>query len=101
MPLHIYMKMITHLLFVAPPRQSFLQSELEIYSGTIVDWYSFCREVFIYDCSRTSGKLGGSGKYVEIDEAKFGRRKYNVGRLVEGQWVFGGGGLNMARKRVS
>ena len=27
---------------------------------------------------------------MEIDESKFGRRKYNVGRLVEGQWVFGG-----------
>ena len=27
---------------------------------------------------------------MEIDESKFGRRKYNVGRLIEGQWVFGG-----------
>ena len=27
---------------------------------------------------------------VEFDESKFGRRKYNKGRLVEGQWVLGG-----------
>ena len=35
-------------------------------------------------------KIGGIGKVVEIDESKFGKRKYSRGRLVEGQWVFGG-----------
>lgn len=34
--------------------------------------------------------MGGSGKVVEIDEAKIGKRKHNRGRIIQGQWVFGG-----------
>ena len=35
-------------------------------------------------------KIGGPGLNVEIDESKFGKRKYKKGRVVEGSWVFGG-----------
>jgi len=34
--------------------------------------------------------MGGPLKVVEIDEAKTRKRKYNRGRLIKGQWVFGG-----------
>jgi len=34
--------------------------------------------------------LGGVGEVVEIDESKFGKRKYHRGKRVEGTWVFGG-----------
>ena len=34
--------------------------------------------------------IGRPGIEVEIDESKFGRRKYNRGRQVDGHWVFGG-----------
>lgn len=38
----------------------------------------------------THDRIGGPGTIVEIDEAQFGKRKYNRGRLVEGSWVLGG-----------
>jgi len=34
--------------------------------------------------------IGGENKIVELDEAKIGKRKYNTGRILRGQWVFGG-----------
>ncbi|XP_030752315.1 uncharacterized protein LOC115879561 [Sitophilus oryzae] len=72
------------------PRQSFIMRELSCSAHTIVDWSSFCREICINWCTRTSVPLGGIGRIVEIDETKFGKRKYNRGRIIEGQWVFGG-----------
>ena len=35
-------------------------------------------------------KIGGPGKFVQIDESKIGKWKYHRGHVVEGQWVFGG-----------
>jgi len=39
---------------------------------------------------KCSQVLGGPGVVVEVDEAKFGKRKFNTGRLVDGTWIFGG-----------
>ena len=48
-------------------------------TDTIVDWYNFhcdvCAQYFIDH----PVQIGGAGKVVEIDESKFGRRKYNRG----------------------
>ena len=38
----------------------------------------------------TRPRIGGPNTVVEVDEAKFGKRKYNRGRLVDGTWVIGG-----------
>ena len=57
---------------------------------TIVDWYNFHRDVCAQYFLDHPVMIGGPGKTVEIDESKFGKRKYNRGRYVEGHWVFGG-----------
>lgn len=78
-------------LLIDPPREEYLMRELKIQSHTEVDWSSFVREVLEDDCFHNSSQqLGGPGITVEIDEAKFGKRKYNRGRIVDGVWIFGG-----------
>ena len=66
-------------------------AETKLSTATVADWLTYCREVCLEAIAREMPKLiGGPGLTVEIDESKFGKRKYNKGRLVEGQWVVGG-----------
>jgi hypothetical protein len=61
-----------------------LELQAEISKKTAVNWASFCREV-IYDAFiLNKEKLGGPEVEMEIDESKFGRRKYYKGHRVEG-----------------
>ena len=63
---------------------------LKLSSRTIVDRTNFCRDICTTVLNRKEYFWGGGpGMIVEIDESKFGRRKYNRGRAVEGAWVFG------------
>ena len=69
----------------------FVQIQLGIGSNkSIVDWYNFCREVCTVVLERESMQIGGQNIIVEIDEAKFGKRKFHRGKHVDGTWVFGG-----------
>jgi len=64
--------------------------ELSISKHTMVDWANFCREVTFDHMILKKTKIGGDFVEVEIDESKFGKRKYHRGHHVEGQWVFRG-----------
>lgn len=46
-------------------------------------------EIAIPKYKQSFKKLGGDNIVVEVDESKFGKRKYNRGHHVEGVWVFG------------
>ncbi|CAB4040103.1 Hypothetical predicted protein, partial [Paramuricea clavata] len=71
-------------------RQEEIRHELNIATHTAVDWDSFCRETCEVTLMEREHPIGGPGKIVQIDESKFGKRKYHRGHRVEGQWVFGG-----------
>ena len=64
--------------------------ECGVSQRVVVDWYNFCRDVCSQYFLDHPVLIGGPGKIVEIDESKFGRRKYNRVRVVDGHWVFGG-----------
>jgi hypothetical protein len=59
-------------------------------SITITTYFKWFSELVGSYVRETQDKIGGPGVIVEIDEAKFGKRKYNRGHRVEGAWVFGG-----------
>ena len=68
---------------------AWMEKHLRWSSSTVVDWKNFMRDVCIEDILVNPEPLGGPGIIVEIDESKFGKRKYNRGRLLTGQWIFG------------
>ncbi len=55
-----------------------------------VDWASFCGEAIFDAFILNRVPIKGQGTAVEVDESKFGHRKYCRGHQVEGQWSFGG-----------
>ena len=66
--------------------------EKRLSSESISDWFTYLREVSIVALDtlyNKSGKIGGVGHIVEIDESKFGKRKYHRGKRVEGSWLLG------------
>jgi hypothetical protein len=67
-----------------------IQQEHQFGSTTITQWDKLFREVMLDYGLGSSQKISGPDKTLEIDYTKFGRRKYNRGHKVKGQWVFGG-----------
>lgn len=82
-------KLTYYWVYKAP--SEFVVRELQIGSEhTIADWYNFAREVCITIIKTENEQIGGVGREIEIDESKFGKRKYHRGKRVDGVWVFGG-----------
>ncbi|GBN48473.1 hypothetical protein AVEN_210071-1 [Araneus ventricosus] len=70
-------------LWVKKTPNEWIVDEMNVSEPTVVDWKSFCREVCVNRLVKDSkDKLGGVGMVVEIDESKFGKRKYNRGKRV-------------------
>ena len=67
-----------------------IMKEVGLCRRTLVEWTHFFRECCLIMLIENSQQIGGPGVEVEIDESKFGKRKYHKGKRVEGQWVFGG-----------
>lgn len=68
-----------------------IMEDFEFAPHTVVDWNRFLREfcVSFYD-RNTMNKIGGPNKVVELDETLIVKRKYNRGRVLKEQWLFGG-----------
>jgi hypothetical protein len=59
-------------------------------SATVTEFMGHCRSLVFESLDDQDDMIGGPGIVVEIDESKFGKRKYHRGHPVEGVWVLGG-----------
>jgi hypothetical protein len=68
--------------------------EIMRYTGasdkTVTAYLNYFRQLVSSSINDDDTKIGGEGVTVEVDESKFGKRKYNHGHHVEGVWVVGG-----------
>jgi transposase-like protein len=71
---------------------------------TILDYFRYFRNLVADSLDEMDFKIGGQDVIVvilvivEIDESKFGKRKYHRGHAVEGVWIFGGIERTLERK---
>ena len=88
LPLRTMLKLLYF--WVQDVQQDYAMFECDVGSKTtMVDFWMYARQICCELLERHSEMIGGTGKVVEVDEAKICRRKYNTGRLVDGTWIFG------------
>ena len=54
-----------------------MQKEHRFSAHNVAAWGMFCRETMVVFMESSSVKIGGANKTVEIEESKFGRRKFH------------------------
>ena len=87
------LKQVLDLLYLYAYEQASTASpmrECRMASETIMNWRNYVRDIFMEYFIRHPLRIGGPGHTEEIDDSAFVRRKSNVGRMVNTQWVFGG-----------
>jgi hypothetical protein len=82
--------LFAYLWLLKTPIQSIMMQIGGMSSETAANWNSFLYELVAWDMETMECKIGGEGIVVEIDESKFGKRKYHRGHRVQGVWVVGG-----------
>lgn len=62
----------------------------DVSDQTACSYYSYFENLIADLVAEHHEKIGGPGVIVEIDESKYGSRKYYKGHRVEGVWIVGG-----------
>jgi hypothetical protein len=88
LPLHKVMHLA--FLWLCKSSSSFATAYTGHSSATICSYFKYFCELVADSLDEINFCIGGQGVEVELDESKFGKRKYNRGHAVEGVWILGG-----------
>jgi transposase-like protein len=77
-------------LWLCGASQSVIRLTTGFSNPTITHFMKYYRELVSRALYDDDALVGGDGIIVEVDESKFGKRKYNRGHHVDGAWVVGG-----------